>query len=80
MQVEATSHEYHRYADLIAIPGDHQQINASLAAQVCKAWLQEKKMWRKMNGKNMHNVRWIQLHKKLTIAQSAYCLLGNNVI
>ena len=39
------------YLPELGLPGDHQQINASLAVQVCRAWLQEVGRWDKMNGK-----------------------------
>ena len=41
----------------LGLLGEHHQINASLSVQVCRAWLQEKGKWNRMNSKCMLDVQ-----------------------
>jgi len=45
----------------LGLAGDHQQINASLAVQVCRAWLQEKG---KVNGKCISHMQGCTLRTR----------------
>ena len=35
---------------VVGIPGDHQLMNASLAVQMCRVWLQERGQWPLTSG------------------------------